>query len=233
MVLSFFMIYRRGKSMQILVSDHFETYNRCPRAFYYKYILGFKVFQPKNKFALGKNIHALAAYKAKGMNIDKLLENLTAEEKMHFDNLIESGFFDLPQIASEWGFDVELVDGFWLNGRIDAVFEKSGKIIIVDWKTGENLPSTPEDSFQAMIYLYALFQSRKEFGLEFSSSDMEFCFVETQKPRSFKSIILKEDGIKNIKNKLSVMARKIYSDEVFSCKKNNCKFCDYMEICSY
>ena len=66
--------------MQILVSDHFETYNRCPRAFYYKYILGFKVFQPKNKFALGKNIHALAAYKAKGMNIDKLLENLTDEE---------------------------------------------------------------------------------------------------------------------------------------------------------
>ena len=218
--------------MQILVSDHFETYKKCPKAYYYKYIQGLKIFQPKEKFSLGKNIHALASYKAKNLDITKLLDALTFEEKMHFENLLSNDFFNYPQIASEWGFDVYLDGDFWLNGRIDAVFEKDDKVIIVDWKTGENLPLNPEESYQAMIYLYAFYHSKKDFGMNFLASSLEFWFVETKKPKSVRIIKLNDKKMKEIEQKLVQTAHKMTKDVVFECNKNGCKFCDYLEICS-
>lgn len=219
--------------MQMLMSDHFETYKKCPKAYYYKYILGIKIFQHKDKFTLGKNIHALASYKAKGLNINKLLNIMSEEEKLHWQNLLSNDFFNYPQIAVEWGFDVHLDGDFWLNGRIDAIFKKNNKIIIVDWKTGQNLPELPEESFQSMIYLYAFYNSQKDFDIEFSASDIEFWFVETKISKSVKIIEINDEKMQKIEKRLIKTSQDISNDKVFECKKNNCKFCDFLEICSY
>jgi len=66
-------------------------------------------------------------------------------------NFLASKWADLKPLALEWEFDVKLANRY-VRGRIDAVFEIDGRIVIIDWKTGKKENS---NELQLSIYRHA------------------------------------------------------------------------------
>ncbi len=217
--------------IKVFTSDCFETYQRCPRAYYYKYIKGIKFALKKDTYKLGRNIHSLAYYKLQGHSLRKIEHALDENTRKHWENISDNPLLTKNVICAEWGFDILLKDSVWLNGRIDAVFEDEGNYIIADWKTGEKLPHVPEDKFQAMIYMYAFFRAQKDLGLDFEPYRLKFVFVGSSEKNLEKEIICNYEMINEIEEKLLGMSGKIIADTDFMPNKKRCDFCDFQKIC--
>lgn len=212
-------------------SDHFETYQKCPRAYYYKYIKGIRFALKKDTYKLGRNIHSLAYYKLMGMPLSKIGHALDENTQKHWQNISDNRLLLKKAICAEWGFDILLKEDIWLNGRIDAIFEDDGNYIIADWKTGENLPYAPEEKFQAMIYMYAFFKAQKDLRLNFKPSCLRFIFVGSVEKDLEKEIVCSDEMIMEIEKKLAGMVAEISVDTEFLHNKRGCKFCEFQQIC--
>lgn len=218
--------------IQVFTSDCFETYQKCPKAYFYKYIKGIRFALKKDTYKLGRNIHSLAYYKLRGHSLEKIGHALDENTLKHWQNIAENQLLGQKVICAEWGFDILLKDDIWLNGRIDAVFEHDGNYIIADWKTGENLPYVPEDKFQAMIYMYAFLKAQKDLGLNFEPSSLKFIFVGSSDKNFEKEITCSNEMINDIEEKLLGMTEKMTEDTEFATNKKSCKFCDFQKICN-
>jgi DNA helicase-2/ATP-dependent DNA helicase PcrA len=87
---------------------------------------------------------------------------LTDEElKVMQQNFLASNWANLKPLALEWDFDLKIADRY-VRGRIDAIFEIEGRIMIVDWKTGKK-----ENSNDLQLAIYkAAYAERKFVDLE-------------------------------------------------------------------
>lgn len=213
-------------------SDHFETYKKCPKAYYYKYKKKIKFALQKDTYKLGRSTHALIDYYLRGLPLFKIEADLDEVTKEHWRNILESPLLKTNLICTEWGFDILLGKNVWLNGRIDAVFEQDGQYIIADWKTGENLPYNPEGKYQAMIYMYAFYKAQKDLGVVFEPSQLKFIFVSTKKANMIKEIVCSEGMICEIEQQLLGMVEEIESKVDFELNTKSCTFCDFAQICS-
>lgn len=218
--------------IKTFTSDHFETYKRCPKAYYYKYIKGIKFALQKDTYKLGRSIHSLVYYHLRGLPLSKMEADLDEVTQEHWQNISQHSLLSKKLVCAEWGFDIALGESIWLNGRIDAVFEDNGQYIIADWKTGENLPYNPEEKYQAMIYMYAFYKAQKDLGIEFEPHQLSFVFVSTKKENLQKEITCSGDMILEISQKLLGMVDEIESRSHFELNKKNCAFCDFSQICS-
>jgi CRISPR/Cas system-associated exonuclease Cas4 (RecB family) len=217
--------------IKTFTSDHFETYTRCPKAYYFKYIKGIRFALAKDTYQLGRSIHSLVYYKLRGLPIKKIEKDLDETTSEHWHNLSDNQLLEANCVCSEWGFDIPLNNDLWLNGRIDAVFEKDGKYIIVDWKTGQSLPKDPESKYQAMIYMLAFYKAKKDLGLDFEPEDLSFVFVGTHKKGDERKIICSKDKLVEIEQILLGMASEIEEQTDFCANKKSCTFCDFAQIC--
>jgi CRISPR/Cas system-associated exonuclease Cas4 (RecB family) len=221
--------------IKTFTSDHFETYKKCPRAYYYKYKKGIKFALHKDTYKLGRSIHSIVDYYLRGMPLSKIEANLDETTQEHWQNILKNPLLSKKLVCTEWGFDILLSEGVWLNGRIDAVFEDEyqslKQYIIADWKTGENLPYAPEEKYQAMIYMYAFYKSQKDLGIEFEPHQLKFVFVSTKEENLEKQILCSEEMILEIEKNLAGMVDEIDSDIDFSPNKKSCAFCDFAQIC--
>lgn len=217
--------------IKVFTSDCFETYQKCPKAYYYKYIKGIRFALKKDTYKLGRSIHSLVYYKLRGHSLDKIGHALDANTQKHWENISSNQLLSKKVVCAEWGFDILLKDDIWLNGRIDAVFEDEGNYIIADWKTGENLPYAPEEKFQAMIYMYAFFKAQKDLGLNFKPSCLKFVFVGSSEKNLEKEIVCSDEMIFEIEEKLLGMTEQIIAEVDFPANKKNCNFCDFQKIC--
>ncbi|MEI8377807.1 MAG: 4-hydroxythreonine-4-phosphate dehydrogenase PdxA [bacterium] len=111
--------------IKTFTSDHFETYKKCPKAYYYKYKKKIKFALQKDTYKLGRSIHSLADYHLRGLTLGKIEADLDETTKEHWQNVLKSPLLNKKIICTEWGFDILLGKNIWLNGRIDAVFEAS------------------------------------------------------------------------------------------------------------
>lgn len=213
-------------------SDHFETYQKCPMAYYYKYKKGIRFALAKDTYKLGRSIHSLVDYKLRGLDLGKIEKDLDENTLRHWQNLEDDALLDLEVVCTEWGFDVPLFDNIWLNGRIDAVFKDGDNYIIADWKTGPRLPLDPDDKYQAMIYMLAFYKAQKDLGLDFEPENLRFVFVGTNKFGDKKEISCSKEKLLEIEKILVSMASQIEEAKEFAVNKKNCKFCDFANICS-
>ena len=220
--------------MGVFTSDHFDTYQRCPKAYQYKYIKGIRFALKKDTYKLGRNIHSLVYYKLMGQPLDKIEHALDLETQKHWENISDNWLLSKKVVCAEWGFDVILGGEYFLNGRIDAVFQDDdGSYIIADWKTGESLPYSPEEKFQAMIYMYAFFKAQKDLGLDFTPARLRFVFVGSAQKGLEKEVTCSDEMISEIEEKLSNMVAEILSDTGFEANKKSCAFCEFQQICTY
>ncbi len=71
-----------------------KTFEECPQKFFLKYIEHVSLPQRSTIFEKGKKIHALANYYLNSENIEKMEKVLTADEKLAWEALKKSEYFN-------------------------------------------------------------------------------------------------------------------------------------------
>jgi len=217
--------------------DKFNTWKKCPRRYYYKYIKELNWPELSDDYKLGVAIHSLMNYRLRGLNIDNLLENADIEVQEVWNNIKDYELLNDDVVATEWGFSCRIgKSDYWLNGRIDAVFynKESGKYIIADWKTGI-IPKNPEENFQHVIYMYAFYKCSKDLKLDLKPEDIIFRYIKISDNIDTVSINFSQDKIIQYEdmllNKINEINSSINFIQLENCEKI-LKNCQYKYLCS-
>jgi hypothetical protein len=162
-------------------SDALKSWSRCKRQFYYKHVKKLQWPSDIQHFRLGKDVHKLLDYQARGLDCSLLLQHSPMDVRVSWEKLMAHPVVHLPVVANEWAFHVpvalaaepssgqplqtSLALNFpeptqgrveWLTGRIDRVARDGDRILVIDWKTGTGVPRNPEIDWQTRLYMYAL-----------------------------------------------------------------------------
>lgn len=218
-------------TIKTLTSDYFETFKKCPRAFYFKYIKDIRFSSKKDVYKLGRDIHSMVYYKLRGLSLAKIEQNLDEVTNKHWENLKSNQLLQNKLVCAEWGFDVPIDEDYWVNGRIDAVFRQGAEYIIADWKTGQSLPYAPEESYQAMIYMWAFYKCQDDLGIEFEPEQLKFIFVSTEKEGVQKEVQCSKEMVEKIDTLLKDKIAEINAMCKFDKNESSCTFCPYESIC--
>lgn len=219
------------------ISDQFETWQTCQKKYYFKYVKRLRLPENKNNFRLGKSVHALVQYYLKGHNIEHLERSIDEDIQSHWNAIKNSSILTKPLVCVEWGFNA-LVKGTtqWLNGRIDAVFydEELKRYIIVDWKTGQNIPKNPEDSFQCKMYLYSFYKAQKDLGLKFDYSDLCFQYIKTPDLEFIPALEYSAKKEAQYSEEFKHIINLIETTKNYELTTNSkdCKYCPYSVFCN-
>ncbi len=126
-------------------------------------------------------------------------------------------------------------DGFKTFVKVDALYEKEGRLVIIDWKTGN-----PSESDLEQELLYAYFVSKLyNVSIEQVEARLEYlcdgdCTVYNfnHKDMEFAEEILR-NGIADIQSCLSNSEKGLPYPEAYyrQNKSSKCRFCNYREIC--
>ena len=225
-----------------------NTYNTCPRRYYYKY---------KLKLPEAKNIHQLAgsivhkAIKIKSLNpqkpISEIFDKIWNEHNKDLKELgvskdeLLSYYNQFKQMALNWEKDFDpkaklecekelYSERYQLFGIIDEISEKNGKIRILDNKTSQFEKLLPEHKLQLGIYAL-LFQ--ENFGRLPDYAGIRFL-------RSGKKeyVSVNESLLNKVRYYANLMRIRILPDDIesypkkisFACKWNGGR-CSYYEKC--
>jgi len=149
--------------MQPLSPDALKTYQRCAKKFEYQKVRELQWPSDIRHFDLGQDVHKLMEYQARGLDCTQLVASATPDVRWCYEQLMKHPAGNWPVVANEWGFlvPVESKQTHWLTGRMDriALNPETGKLWIIDWKTGTAAPRFPEADWQTIVYLYALVEA--------------------------------------------------------------------------
>lgn len=177
-----------------IASDALKSWSRCKRQFAYKYVSRLQWPSDARHFSLGRDVHKLLDYQARGLDCEPLLRSTSANVRRSWEKLMTHRTAQWPIVASEWAFHVPItLPGLpekrteWLTGRIDRIAlepseettreegkagkSKGPRVWIIDWKTGTGIPRQPETDWQTRLYLFALL----EVANTPSAADMGLC----------------------------------------------------------
>lgn len=182
---------------QQISSDAFKSWSRCKKQFYYKHIKHLQWPSDVRHFRLGRDVHKLLDYQARGLDCEVLLSNAPGDVLFSWRKLEKHPITKLPVIANEWAFHVPVPLGNgqteWLTGRLDRVARDGDSVVIIDWKTGTGIPKQPETDWQTLLYLYGLLEvanspSASDLGLNLHGSlraeQIQFMYVEIKPDES-------------------------------------------------
>ncbi len=216
--------------------DHFNTWQTCPRRYYFKYIKKLDWSDFSEDYELGKSFHALINYHLNGFETDFLLKTASNELKNCWELIKNHSILDKKLIKTEWGFNSRIANtSNWLLGRIDAIFycQESNKYIIADWKTGKYIPKNIESDFQHKLYLYAFFNCKSDLGLDFKQEDLEFQYVKIEDKVSINTIKFSaEKEAEYSENFLSIIKNINENQEFLPSPTCPLKQCVYKNLCS-
>lgn len=199
-----------------------KLFEDCPMKFYYRYIEQIPAPNLDKNFTTGKNIHALASYYLKNLDIEKFEHALNSKESVLWSYLKQTPYFVYDVVGIEKYISVKL-DSCWIGGRIDAIVKDNEDYYILDYKTGDVKDDMTYD-FQTMIYLLVCDEMYSQ------KNSISFIYLDLKQQREVKIILTKELK-QDYKQKLSYIYKKIYN---FNPKKfapsEICK-CEYSKIC--
>ena len=142
--------------------NHLKEWDKCPKQFYYKTVLGQRWLSNERNFELGKAVHALMDLEAKGLPYEHVLKTLSPNIQAHFNALQADSIAQAPIVASEYAFYVPFQATIFphvkLTGRIDRLSMVDNTLSIIDWKTGTAVPQDYQNAWQTRLYAYALWQ---------------------------------------------------------------------------
>ncbi len=163
-----------------IASDALKSWSRCKRQFAYKYVTRLQWPSDARHFSLGRDVHKLLDYHARGLDCEPLVQEATPAVQNSWRKLIAHRTVQWPVIANEWAFHVPITlqNGTieWLTGRMDRVAREChdggpDKIWVIDWKTGTGVPRHAEEDWQTRLYLFALL----EVANTPSAADLSLC----------------------------------------------------------
>ncbi len=221
-------------SQNIYQSNNFELWNKCKRQYYFRYVKKLTFFDSKEKYKLGRNIHSLIYYKIRGFDTSKIERTLDAKTKVHWNYIKNHPMFKNEAVLAEWSFNTTPDKKHWLVGRIDAVFydKTNEKYIIADWKTAQKLPGSPEDNFQALMYMYCLLKAKDDLKLPLSCDNLEFHFINTNEKEGSKIIKCTPELIDKAHEQFISLINEINEAENYPQNQGKeCCNCAYSGIC--
>ena len=208
--------------MLIYSPNILKTYKTCPKKFYYQYIK--KVNSPKflTPFEKGKKIHALANYYLQGIDIKKIEQTLTDNEREIWTALKTNVYFQKKCLKSEYRIMTKISD-YWIGGRLDGVMKDNKDYYILDYKTGA-IPQTPKYDLQTMIYLICLSNILKEYN------SLNFVYINL-KQNTNEMIKFDEKSKEEYEKILIEYCKKIDNDKIYKPQPENCTNCEYKNLC--
>lgn len=87
-------------------SDALKSWSRCKRQFYYKHVKKLQWPSDIQHFSLGKDVHKLLDYQARGLDCTLLLEHAPLNVRISWQKLMAHPVVHLPVVANEWAFHV-------------------------------------------------------------------------------------------------------------------------------
>lgn len=215
------MKFRMSKSKMNL-------YRKCPRKFYIENYTIYGEDRVSNEAAKkGSTLHELfELYNKNSPEFDYYEQFLMKDDfyKTHIGNffIILSMFgLDRAAYAERKLYDEEKN----LVGIIDAIYEKDGKHILVDYKTGKYRESDYKDYLDELhLYVYLVQKTTDikidQVGIFFTASPND-SFIEVVEEKRIKSILRKFDNT----------VKKIEAKKFDAKPSWLCNYCEYAYIC--
>lgn len=221
---------RTRQHIDPITHNNFKTYDSCKRKYYYEYIKKLHWPSQESNYELGLSVHKLADYQAKGLETERFLRDTKKDIKEIWGYLQGSEIIKHPVIESEWAFNVRLDRTYyWLQGRIDRLIQHktSNKFIIVDFKTGQNLPYEKKEDWQAITYLYCV-----SLAKNIKPEDLEFWYYKVADEPEYRKIKYSNALHKEYEDKMLDIITQIQSTKIWAPNKDCIdKFCKYTELC--
>lgn len=236
-------------------SDALKSWSRCRRQFYYKHVKKLQWPSDIQHFRLGKDVHKLLDYQARGLDCSLLLNQSPMDVRLSWQKLMNHPVVQWPVVANEWAFHVpvalqpERPQGRveWLTGRIDRVARDGDKIIVIDWKTGTGVPKNPEVDWQTRLYMYALVEvaqtpSAADLDLNrngpLQPEQVSFLYVEVKADQStpirLVPLAYNRAQHESTRQVLQSILRQMAVEEDYAIPENGVcpdKYCSYRSIC--
>ena len=236
-----------------------ENYNECP--FKYKMIneLGFK-FSQKKEIDDGIFIHSaleIINKKIKANNnqyvgdeeaaktVELLFEkaNLKFKEEQpeKYDNKLETITKDVIRYYHEVGNNLTIInseypfyirgDNYAFSGVVDLIYEKDGKLGILDYKNTSLVGSEYLAKYKKQLHFYvmALRDENKEFEGH-KIEEIQIYAIKYQKGDKLFSFNIDDAYIEELKEELTTTAEKIKNND-FEAECADCTGCSYRKIC--
>jgi hypothetical protein len=212
--------------------DKFNTWQTCRKKFYYKYIKELELPEFHKDYELGTSLHALIDYKLRDLNTEILIQNADKEISDRWNIIKNHPIINKKVIKTEWSFNTLIPNtDCWMIGRIDAIFydEETKKFIIADWKTGKFVPKKIDSNFQHKIYLYALYQSKKDLGIDFQPEDLNFQYFNiTTEGIEITKIDFSQEKLAEYESNFVRIIKNIKTESEFQkdeiCSASNCSY---------
>jgi DNA helicase-2/ATP-dependent DNA helicase PcrA len=230
-----------------------QTYDMCPLHYKLRYI--FKIPTPPTAaLSFGSSIHAVLqdyyqefiTQKLIPENLDSLLKahwitegylGKKHEEQayVHAEKLLrtytEKHVKESSPIALETPFIFSL-NGLKIGGRVDRIDKKpDGKIAIIDYKTGKNLPTQKEVDANLQLSIYALAATEVKdhiFGRNAEDITLELHYLDCDQ---ILTTTRTQEQLESVKIELEQKAKEIEQSD-YVCSVINCRSCEYQMLCS-
>ena len=160
------------------------------------------------------------------------LKRITEDVLYYYNNYGK----DLTIIDSEYPFHYK-DEHYVLNGKIDLICEKDGKLVILDYKNtsldfvDDEVREKYERKYKKQLHMYVL--ALRDQNKEYIGRDIEEVEIYAIKSKDTLTFKVEESLIEDLKEQLNQAALDIKSGDKFGSKKcGDCKYCQYSKICN-
>ena len=149
------------------------------------------------------------------------LEKFTSDILYYYNN------FDVNVLDAEYRFNIKH-EKYTLNGVIDLIYEKDGKIGILDYKnTKYNAKNYQKYKRQLYVYLMALSEKNQKY----ENYEFDELLVYAVRSRDFKSIPINSDELEQVADELDHVSLGVINKEYDKKEGEYCRNCGYKRIC--
>ena len=199
-----------------------KLFQSCPAKFYYRYIEQIPSPVHDKGFQTGRNIHALASYYLKGINIAKFEEVLSAKETEMWKRLKSKKYFDYEIIGIEKSI-ISRIKNYWIGGRLDALVKKDKDYYILDYKTG-GVDIDMRYDLQTMVYLTTCDRFIENYD------SLSFVYIDLKEDKEV-TVLYNSDLKEEYTQKLTDLCMSIEKFDISKYNKPDFCKCEYEKLC--
>lgn len=230
----------------------FENYRFCPFKYKLSNILNFNksrrrglkdaIFIHEALNAINKRIkfnnNIYIGDKEVMQTVDEVIYKKNRE--IFFDGTYNQIINDVLYYYNNYGKNIKIVDTgylfhlkdkhYVLNGKIDLIYERDGKLVIVDYVDNslDWNDELKEKYMQLHLHVLVLRDQNQEY-LGRNIGEIEIYAIKSNEVLTFK---IDEEIIGKLQEELKSVALSIKKGEFNSRKSDNCRNCQYLEICN-
>ena len=233
-----------------------ENYNNCPFRYKLANQIGFSITE-RQEIDEGIFVHkALEVINKEIINNDNVFigsdkvveiitdlfeksnEELHEEDPVEYDKQINEIIGNVIYYYENYGNNLKILDSeypfylkdknYALKGVVDLIYEVDGKLGIIDYKN-TRLESKYKDKFKKQLHLYVL--ALRDQNQEYEGKEISELQVYAIKSKKMISFDIDEAYIEKLKGELERVAKNIHDGVFESCKCDDCKYCQYKNIC--